>query len=90
MVYGRKRRRDHQQVTEQSNNTYSIYGENFTKQSKVFINGEKQNTTFLNNTRLDLKESELADGDTIMVAQVGIEQYDVSDDRRRISTTPER
>ena len=24
--------------------TYSIYGENFTKQSKVFINGEKQKT----------------------------------------------
>lgn len=44
------------QVTEQYNKTYSIYGENFTKQSKVFINGEKQKTTFLNNTRLDLKE----------------------------------
>ena len=59
------------QVTEQYNKTYSIYGENFTKQSKVFINGEKQKTTFLNNTRLDLKESKLSDGDTIMVAQVG-------------------
>ena len=59
------------QVTEQYNKTYSIYGENFTKQSKVFINGEKQKTTYLNNTRLDLKESKLSDGDTIMVAQVG-------------------
>ena len=59
------------QVTEQYNKTYSIYGENFTKQSKVFINGEKQKTTFLNNTRLDLKESKLSGGDTIMVAQVG-------------------
>lgn len=44
-------------VVEQLKGTYSIYGENFTKQSKVYINGEKQTTKFLNNTRLDLKES---------------------------------
>lgn len=55
----------------QLNGNYSVYGENFTKQSKVFINGEKQTTKFLNNTRLDLKESDLKDGDQIMVAQVG-------------------
>ncbi len=55
----------------QSDGTYSVYGDNFTKQSKVFINGEKQTTKFLNNTRLDLRESELNDGDTVMVAQVG-------------------
>ena len=55
----------------QSDGTYSVYGDNFTKQSKVYINGEKQTTKFLNNTRLDLRESELSDGDTVMVAQVG-------------------
>ncbi len=55
----------------QSDGTYSVYGDNFTKQSKVYINGEKQTTKFLNNTRLDLRESELNDGDTVMVAQVG-------------------
>lgn len=55
----------------QSDGTYSVYGDNFTKQSKVYINGEKQTTKFLNNTRLDLQESELNDGDTVMVAQVG-------------------
>ena len=54
-------------VVEQLKGTYSIYGENFTKQSKVYINGEKQTTKFLNNTRLDLKESEIKDGDQIMV-----------------------
>ena len=54
----------------QSDGTYSVYGDNFTKQSKVYINGEKQTTKFLNNTRLDLRESELNDGDTVM-AQVG-------------------
>ena len=32
---------------------------------------KKQDTKFMNNTRLDLKDSELKDGDTIMVAQVG-------------------
>ena len=58
-------------IVTQSDGVYSIYGENFTKQSKVYINGEKQTTKFLNNTRLDLKESRLEDGDTIMVAQVG-------------------
>ena len=33
---------------------YSLYGENFTKSSKVYVNGEKQKTTFLNNTRIDI------------------------------------
>lgn len=59
------------ELVEQMDGTYSIYGKNFTKQSKVYINGEKQSTSFLNNTRLDLKESQINDGDIIMVAQVG-------------------
>lgn len=59
------------ELAAQLDGTYSIYGSNFTKQSKVFINGEKQTTKFLNNTRLDLKKSELKDGDIVMVAQVG-------------------
>ena len=42
-------------VIEQLDGSYSLYGENFTKQSKVYVNGEKQTSTFLNNTRLDLK-----------------------------------
>lgn len=58
-------------VVSQLNGTYSVYGENFTKQSKVYINGEKQTSTFLNNTRIDLKKSELKEGDIVMVAQVG-------------------
>lgn len=55
----------------QFDGTVSIYGENFTKQSKVFINGEKQSSTFLNNMRIDLKDTEIEEGDRIMVAQVG-------------------
>lgn len=50
---------------------YSLYGENFTKQSKVYINGEKQESKFLNNTRIDLSKAVLADGDIITVKQMG-------------------
>ena len=71
MVMGVKDAELSQMVVQADGTTYSIYGDNFTKQSKVYINGEKQTTTFLNNTRLDLKESEIEDGDTVMVAQVG-------------------
>lgn len=55
----------------QLNGAYSLYGENFTRYSKVFINGEKQKSTFLNNTRIDLSEVELHEGDEIMVVQMG-------------------
>lgn len=51
--------------------TYSIYGDNFTKSSKVYINGDKQSTTFLNNTRIELTKSSLQNGDTIAISQVG-------------------
>ena len=59
------------ELVSQLDGTYSIYGENFTKQSKVYINGEKQNSTFLNNTRIDLKDVSLEDGDVLEVCQVG-------------------
>ncbi|MGO5052666.1 LTA synthase family protein [Lachnospiraceae bacterium LCP25S3_G4] len=51
--------------------TNSLYGENFTKASKVYINDEKQKSTFLNNTRMELQESQLKNGDIITVSQVG-------------------
>lgn len=59
------------ELVSQMDGTYSVYGENFTKQSKVYINGEKQSSTFLNNTRIDLKDSKLGNGDVIQVDQVG-------------------
>ena len=71
MVMGVKDAEISQMVLQADGTTYSIYGDNFTKQSKVYINGEKQTTKFLNNTRLDLKDSQIEDGDTVMVAQVG-------------------
>lgn len=51
--------------------TYSFYGENMTANSKVYVNGEKRTTQFLNNTRIELKETELQEGDLIVVNQVG-------------------
>ena len=50
---------------------YSLYGENFTKSSRVYVNGERQKTTFLNNTRIDLPETELNEEDVIVVCQYG-------------------
>ena len=71
MVMGVKDAQISQFVVQADGTTYTVYGDNFTKQSKVYINGEKQTTTFLNNTRLDLKDSQVQNGDIIMVAQVG-------------------
>lgn len=50
---------------------YSLYGQNFTKYSKVYVNGEKQKSSFLNNTRIELPETVLAEGDIVTVSQVG-------------------
>ena len=58
-------------IVPQLNSGYSLYGENFTKYSRVYVNGEKQKTSFLNNTRINLSETELKDGDVIQVGQVG-------------------
>lgn len=58
-------------IVQQVEDTYSLYGENFTKNSKVYINDGKQDATFLNNTRIDLKEMKLENGDKIKVCQVG-------------------
>lgn len=49
----------------------SLYGEHFTKSSKVYIDGEKQKSVFLNNTRIELPESELKEGSVLTVKQVG-------------------
>ena len=58
-------------IVPQLNSGYSLYCENFTKYSRVYVNGEKQKSSFLNNTRINLSETELKDGDVIQVGQVG-------------------
>ena len=58
-------------LVEQLDETYSLYGENFTQNSRVYVNGEKINSNFLNNTRIEITDEELSDGDIIVVSQVG-------------------
>lgn len=50
---------------------YSVYGENFTKNSRVYVNGERQKSSFLNNTRIELPETTLENGDVVTVSQMG-------------------
>lgn len=52
-------------------NSYSLYGENMTRNSKIFVNGEQQESKFLNNTHVVLNECTLEDGDIITVIQMG-------------------
>ena len=58
-------------MQENMDGTYSFYGENMTANSKIYVNDEKQSTQFLNNTRIELKNGELEEGDIIVVNQVG-------------------
>ena len=60
-----------QDIVPHLNEGYSLYGQNFTKNSKVYVNGDKQKSSFLNNTRIELPETELQEGDVIVVSQVG-------------------
>ncbi len=50
---------------------YSLYGENFTAYTRVFVNGEEQEKDFLNNTRIDLPSTVLQEGDVIYTCQYG-------------------
>ena len=52
-------------------NSYSLYGENMTRNSKIFVNGEQQDSKFLNNTHVILNDCTLEDGDIITVMQMG-------------------
>ncbi len=58
-------------IQENLDKTYSFYGVNMTANSKIYVNGERKNTQFLNNTRIELKGCELEEGDIIVVSQVG-------------------
>lgn len=58
-------------VMEHLDGSTSLYGENFTGNSKVFVNEERQKSTFLNNTRIELPETNLKEGDTVSVIQMG-------------------
>ena len=59
----------HIEVSENQN--YVLYGENMTADSKVYLNGEKQNTIFVNDARVELEKTKLEEGDILVVSQVG-------------------
>ena len=42
-----------------------------TRNTKIYINDEKQSTSFINDTRVELKKSKLSEGDKIVACQVG-------------------
>lgn len=53
------------------NSEVIIYGTNFTKWSKVFVNGSKVNTIFSGPDCLVISKEDIVDGDTIQVCQMG-------------------
>lgn len=56
-----------------------IHGENFTKYSDVFINGEKISTKFIDNNTLRVKATQLNVGDIITVCQLDKDRYVLSE-----------
>lgn len=58
-------------VSEGLDGVYTVVGENFTKWTYVYINGEKQSRQFVNENTLKLKKSHLEDWDIVTVCQVG-------------------
>jgi hypothetical protein len=48
----------------------TVSGKNFTKASKVYINGEEQETTFIDSNTLKVENFELKQGDMIKVCQM--------------------
>ncbi|MCR5099200.1 MAG: LTA synthase family protein [Lachnospiraceae bacterium] len=48
-----------------------IYGDGFTRWSKVFVNDEKVDTTYMSGQVLSIDEKDIHDGDTIQVGHVG-------------------
>lgn len=53
------------------NGQLHIYGDNFSKWSKVYVNGKKQDTGYKSGQCLTIDASELKDGDKIVVNQLG-------------------
>lgn len=53
------------------NGKLHIYGENFTKWSKVFVNGEKVSTDYQSGQHITVKASAVKNGDVITVCQMG-------------------
>lgn len=53
------------------NGKVHIYGSNFTKWCKVYVNGEQVDTNYISGECLTINDSDIKDQDTIVVSQVG-------------------
>lgn len=53
------------------NGKLHIYGDNFTKWSRVYVNGEKVSTTYESGQVLTIDADDIENGDTIVVNQLG-------------------
>jgi phosphoglycerol transferase MdoB-like AlkP superfamily enzyme len=60
-----------QQLAEKYEGQLLIRGNNFTRWSRVFINGQKVSTTYISSGTLMFDGSKLEDGDTVCVSQLG-------------------
>ncbi len=49
----------------------TVNGKNFTRWSRIYVNGEKVSTYYVNSSRLRLNAADIKDGDTVTVCQVG-------------------
>lgn len=49
----------------------TVSGKNFTRWSKIYVNGEKVSTYYVNGSRLRLSAEDIKNGDTVTVCQVG-------------------
>jgi hypothetical protein len=56
--------------TDGEENYVDIIGENFTKSSRVYVNGDKYDTEFIDTTKLRIKYSGLTSLDSFVVSQV--------------------
>lgn len=48
-----------------------LYGSNFTKWSRVFVNGKKIDTSFMNSGCIYISKDSIKDGDTVKICQLG-------------------
>lgn len=49
----------------------TLSGENFTRWSRIFVNGEKVPTFYINGSKLRMYAGDIEDGDTVVVNQMG-------------------
>lgn len=71
------------------NSRVLICGNNFTKWSKVYVNGEKVSTKYLSSNVVSVSKSKLVDGDSIVVSQVGSNNTRFRDSNEWIYVDPQ-